>query len=63
MIHLSKTKYGGQNCPAPTLFYEYDKADTRRDLNSVPYKWNNGVYTMENLGNGAGNPSFKFRKI
>ena len=60
--HLSKTKYGGQNCPVPTLFYEYDKADTRRDLNSVPYKWNNGAYTMENLGNGAGNPSFNFGK-
>nr|WP_320059112.1 RagB/SusD family nutrient uptake outer membrane protein [uncultured Bacteroides sp.] len=60
--HLSKTKYGGQNCPAPTLFYEYDVKDTRRDLNCTPYKWNNGGYTMDNLGSGAGNPSFNFGK-
>lgn len=60
--HLGKTKYGGQNCPNPTLYYEYEPADTRRNINCVPYKWNNGEYTMKDFGSGAGNPSFNFGK-
>lgn len=60
--HLSATNKGGQNCPVPTLYYEYDKGDQRRDVNCVPYKWNNDGYTMENLGNGQAAPSFNFGK-
>lgn len=60
--HLAKTNYGGQNIPAPTLYYEYDNADQRRDVNCVPYKYDNG-YTMAKLGdNDASAPSFNFGK-
>ena len=59
--HLGKTGYGGQNIPAPTLYYEYDNADLRRDVNCVPYKYKNG-YTLENLGDAADGPSFNFGK-
>ena len=60
--HLTKTNYGGQNIPAPTLYYEYDNADQRRDVNCVPYKYDNG-YTMAKLGdNDASAPSFNFGK-
>ncbi len=60
--HLSATNKGGQNCPVPTLYYEYDNGDQRRDVNCVPYKWNNDGYTMDNLGNGQAAPSFNFGK-
>lgn len=60
--HLSKTNYGGQNIPAPTLYYEYDEGDQRRDINCVPYKYDNG-YTLAKLGdNDASAPSFNFGK-
>ena len=59
---MTKTNYGGQNIPAPTLYYEYDNADQRRDVNCVPYKYDNG-YTMAKLGdNDASAPSFNFGK-
>lgn len=59
--HLQKTGYGGQNCPLPTLFYEYDQADTRRDVNCAPYKWNKDNYTLDKLKDaGAGSPGFNF---
>ena len=53
---------GGQNCPTPTLYYAYDESDLRRDINMVPYKWNNGGYTLERLdiANTQANPSFNF---
>ncbi|MCD0472081.1 RagB/SusD family nutrient uptake outer membrane protein [Flavobacterium sp. JAS] len=30
---------GGVNGPLPFVFYDYDQADTRRDVTCVPYKW------------------------
>lgn len=30
---------GGQAGPVPTLFYDYDLKDTRRDVTCVPYEW------------------------
>ncbi len=30
---------GGQAGPVPTLFYDYDVKDTRRDVTCVPYDW------------------------
>ncbi len=30
---------GGQAGPLPTLFYDYDLKDTRRDVTCVPYEW------------------------
>ncbi|MEL0455851.1 RagB/SusD family nutrient uptake outer membrane protein [Flavobacteriaceae bacterium SZ-1-7] len=30
---------GGIAGPLPTVFYDYDEADTRRDITAVPYEW------------------------
>ncbi len=32
---------GGVNGPVPTLFYDYDVNDIRRDITCIPYNWNN----------------------
>ncbi|MEQ8472236.1 MAG: RagB/SusD family nutrient uptake outer membrane protein [Marinoscillum sp.] len=42
--HMSNDKYtgqarGGQGGPLPYMFYDYDAADTRRDVTCVPYRW------------------------
>ncbi len=42
--HNSKDQYteqsqGGANGPMPTLFYDYDAQDVRRDITCVPYEW------------------------
>lgn len=43
--HASKDKYTGQakggqyGCPLPTVFYDYDPRDTRRDVTTVHYEW------------------------
>jgi len=37
------TNKGGVNGPLPFVFYDYDQADTRRDVTCVPYKWGAAV--------------------
>lgn len=42
--HRSADKYtaqprGGQAGPTPNMFYDYDLADTRRDVTCIPYEW------------------------
>ena len=42
---------GGVNGPLPTLFYDYDVDDIRRDITCVPYRWgtkDDGVATSKN---------------
>ncbi|MBU8883991.1 RagB/SusD family nutrient uptake outer membrane protein [Kaistella sp. DKR-2] len=41
---------GGQGGPLPTVFYNYDVKDLRRDVTCVPYKWGNPSSTV--LTNG-----------
>ncbi|MDD2797249.1 MAG: RagB/SusD family nutrient uptake outer membrane protein [Bacteroidales bacterium] len=46
--HTTTDKYtqqaqGGANGPVPTVFYDFDKDDIRRDITCVPYEWTNGV--------------------
>lgn len=48
--HDTKDKYqsmrdsnGGTAGPLPFVFYDYDQADTRRDVTCVPYKWGAAV--------------------
>ncbi|MEI3555120.1 MAG: RagB/SusD family nutrient uptake outer membrane protein [Alistipes senegalensis] len=38
--YCGKASAGGTIGPVPTLFYEYDKADRRRDVTCIPYRWN-----------------------
>lgn len=35
----TKLAKGGINGPIPTLFYDYDVEDVRRDITCVPFKW------------------------
>lgn len=52
--HTTKDKYtdqpqGGANGPLPTLFYDFDQDDVRRDITCVPYEWTNGVQVPRKL--------------
>ena len=52
--HTTTDKYtqqaqGGANGPLPTMFYDYDVDDNRRDVTCVPYEWTSGVQTLRKL--------------
>ncbi|MGM1056533.1 MAG: RagB/SusD family nutrient uptake outer membrane protein [Bacteroidota bacterium] len=34
---------GGSAGPTPTVFYDFDENDTRRDVTSVPYQWGTAI--------------------
>lgn len=64
---LNTTEKGGQNIVCPTLYWDYDPADTRRDINCVPYKWDTNTdadgYTTKNIGSKFQQiPSFNWGK-
>ena len=40
--HTSQAR-GGIAGPTPTVFYDFDETDTRRDITCVPYQWGNAV--------------------
>lgn len=44
--YLSANKKGGQNIPTPTLYYDFDIKDLRRDITCVPYKWQGGKQVL-----------------
>ena len=51
VLHETTDKYtgqnkGGSNGPVPTLYFDYDQDDSRRDVTCVPYSWKNGVQTI-----------------
>jgi hypothetical protein len=41
--HNNGNNRGGQAGPPPNLFYDYDVADTRRDVTCVPYRYGTAV--------------------
>jgi starch-binding outer membrane protein, SusD/RagB family len=41
--HANGSNRGGQAGPLPYVFYDYDEADTRRDVTCVPYRYGNAV--------------------
>lgn len=45
--YLSANKKGGQNIPTPTLYYDFDSKDLRRNVTCVPYKWQDGKQVLE----------------
>ncbi len=56
--HRTVDKYtmqaqGGGNGPLPTLFYDYDKDDIRRDITCVPYYWDGGVAISQTQATGG----------
>ncbi len=41
--HANGSNRGGQAGPLPHVFYDYDKADTRRNVTCVPYRYGTAV--------------------
>ena len=44
---------GGVNGPTPTLWYDFDKDDARRNITCIPFTWDNGEKTISG-GSGGG---------
>lgn len=44
---------GGKVGPAPTLWYDFDPEDSRRDITCIPYQWKGGVKIISG-GSGGG---------
>lgn len=44
---------GGVNGPTPTLWYDFDKEDARRNITCLPYTWDGGIKTVSG-GSGGG---------
>lgn len=52
--HLAKDQYtgqaqGGVNGPLPSLFYDYDVDDVRRNITCVPYEWSSDSKSQQVL--------------
>ena len=44
---------GGKVGPTPTLWYDFDAKDARRNITCIPYQWKGGVKTISNLSGGG----------
>lgn len=53
--HANGSNRGGASGPLPTVFYDYDQADLRRDVTCVPYKWGAAVNGIAKQQLGAFN--------
>lgn len=42
---------GGVNGPVPTLWYDFDVEDARRDITCAPYRWSNEARSKQELWN------------
>lgn len=47
--YCGKANAGGTIGPVPTLYYEFDKNDRRRDISAVPYQWNGGKQVLDGI--------------
>lgn len=45
---------GGANRPIPTLWYDYDKDDTRRNITCIPYSWTAEEVAVKEVGGTSG---------
>ena len=52
-FHANGANRGGTAGPLPFVFYDYDQADTRRDVTCVPYKWGTAVNNIAKQELGA----------
>ncbi|MBL0739025.1 RagB/SusD family nutrient uptake outer membrane protein [Flavobacterium sp. GN10] len=52
-FHSNGPNRGGSAGPLPTVFYDYDQADTRRDVTCVPYKYGTAVNNIAKQELGA----------
>ncbi|KFF05072.1 RagB/SusD family nutrient uptake outer membrane protein [Flavobacterium reichenbachii] len=52
-FHANGANRGGSAGPLPFVFYDYDQADTRRDVTCVPYKYGTAVNNIAKQELGA----------
>ena len=52
-FHANGPNRGGTAGPLPTVFYDYDQTDTRRDVTCVPYKYGTAVNNIAKQELGA----------
>lgn len=52
-FHANGANRGGTAGPLPFVFYDYDQADTRRDVTCVPYKYGTAVNNVAKQELGA----------
>ncbi|WP_278020525.1 RagB/SusD family nutrient uptake outer membrane protein [Flavobacterium ginsengisoli] len=52
-FHANGANRGGTAGPLPTVFYDYDQEDTRRDVTCVPYKYGTAVNNVAKQELGA----------
>lgn len=45
--NMTTMKQGSQVGPVPTLYFEYGKKDSRRDVTCCPFQWNKGKQEMQ----------------
>ncbi len=46
---ITTMKQGSQVGPTPNLFFDYDVADTRRDVTCCPFQWEKGVQVPQSI--------------
>ena len=49
----TKLASGGKVGPTPTLWYDYDPQDIRRNITCIPYQWKGGVKVVSSLSGGG----------
>lgn len=49
----TKLASGGKIGPTPTLWYDFDKNDVRRNITCIPYTWKKGQKTISNSSGGG----------
>lgn len=47
--NMTTQKQGSQVGPVPTLYFDYDKNDTRRDVTCCPFQWNKGKQVLQSF--------------
>ena len=66
--HQAKDQYtqqpqGGVNGPVPTLYWDYDADDVRRDITCVPYEWSKELKNGKSHVTLRGNSKWCFGKL
>ena len=66
--HQAKDQYtqqpqGGVNGPVPTLYWDYDVDDVRRDITCVPYEWSKELKNGKSHVTLRGNSKWCFGKL
>ncbi len=59
----TKLAKGGINGPTPTLWYDFDKEDIRRNITCLPYTWDGDKTTSDKTISGTSGGGWSFGKL